>query len=210
MTRFSAKGLPFTTASCARRTLAAATSFMASVIFCVFFTELMRALRAFRPALCTCAGGGWSAPGHGPPGCTPGATGTPHLQLAALGAAAGPAGAGEAGQIAGPPAAGLAVGQGVQHASHDARRALCLRPRKVAKAESRQGTTQAPAWGARGRWGHLQACPPGAGRLISLLAAEAPEAAPSACHIRRGAVAGHSLWRQAAACAAKWPCPPLA
>ena len=38
----SEKGREETTASCARRTLAAATSFMASVIFCVFLTESMR------------------------------------------------------------------------------------------------------------------------------------------------------------------------
>jgi hypothetical protein len=40
--RFSLKGRPLTTAAWARRTLAAATSFMASVIFMVFFTEPMR------------------------------------------------------------------------------------------------------------------------------------------------------------------------
>ena len=54
LTRFSEKGLPLTTASCAFRTLAAATSFMASVIFCVFFTDPMRDFNSFRPALCTC------------------------------------------------------------------------------------------------------------------------------------------------------------
>ena len=55
LTRFSEKGRPLTTASCARRTLAAATSFMASVIFCVFFTLPMRELSSFRPAFCTCS-----------------------------------------------------------------------------------------------------------------------------------------------------------
>ena len=49
-TRFSEKGRPFTTASCARLTLAAATSFMASVIFCVFLTELMRSRVSLSPA----------------------------------------------------------------------------------------------------------------------------------------------------------------
>jgi len=39
-TRFSEKGRPLTTASWALRTLAAATSFMASVIFLVFFTDV--------------------------------------------------------------------------------------------------------------------------------------------------------------------------
>ena len=53
-TRFSANGRPFTTASCARRTLAAATSFIASVIFCVFFTELIRSRVSFSPAT-TCS-----------------------------------------------------------------------------------------------------------------------------------------------------------
>ena len=53
LTRFSAKGRPFTTASCARRTLAAATSFMASVIFCVLFTDAIRSRVSFRPAM-TC------------------------------------------------------------------------------------------------------------------------------------------------------------
>jgi hypothetical protein len=46
-----------TTASCARRTLAAATSFMASVIFIVFFTESIRPLSSFWPAT-ICAGRG--------------------------------------------------------------------------------------------------------------------------------------------------------
>lgn len=53
-TRFSAKGRPFTTASCARRTLAAATSFMASVIFLVFDTDPIRSRISLSPAQ-TCA-----------------------------------------------------------------------------------------------------------------------------------------------------------
>jgi hypothetical protein len=54
LTRFSAKGRPFTTASCARRTFAAATSFIASVIFFVFFTETMRSRSSLIPAPHTC------------------------------------------------------------------------------------------------------------------------------------------------------------
>ena len=54
-TRFSEKGRPLTTASWARRTFAAATSFMASVIFCVFFTEPIRALSSLSPAFWTCS-----------------------------------------------------------------------------------------------------------------------------------------------------------
>lgn len=50
-TRFSENGRPFTTASCARRTLAAATSFIASVIFCVFFTVAIRSRKSFNPAV---------------------------------------------------------------------------------------------------------------------------------------------------------------
>ena len=57
LTRFSAKGRPLTTASCARRTFAAATSFMASVIFIVFFTESIRPLSSFWPAT-ICGGRG--------------------------------------------------------------------------------------------------------------------------------------------------------
>jgi hypothetical protein len=53
LTRFSEKGRPFTTASCARRTLAAATSFMASVIFCVFFTVAIRSRKSFKLAVTT-------------------------------------------------------------------------------------------------------------------------------------------------------------
>lgn len=49
-TKFSEKGRPFTTASCARLTLAAATSFMASVIFCVFLMELIRSRVSLSPA----------------------------------------------------------------------------------------------------------------------------------------------------------------
>jgi hypothetical protein len=60
-TRFSAKGRPLMTASWARRTLAAATSFMAEVIFWVFFTELM--LRGGRRAASAAA----ELPGCAPP-----------------------------------------------------------------------------------------------------------------------------------------------
>lgn len=52
--RFSEKGRPFTTESCARRTLAAATSFIASVIFLVFLMESMRSRSSFMPAWQTC------------------------------------------------------------------------------------------------------------------------------------------------------------
>ena len=48
LTRFSEKGRPFCTAFCARRTFAAATSFMASVIFFVFLTDVMRSRRFLR------------------------------------------------------------------------------------------------------------------------------------------------------------------
>jgi hypothetical protein len=55
LTRFSEKGRPFTTASCARRTFAAATSFIASVIFLVPFTDVIRSRSCLMLALQTCA-----------------------------------------------------------------------------------------------------------------------------------------------------------
>lgn len=56
LTRFSEKGLPLTTASWARRTFAAATNFIASVIFWVFFTVEILSRVSFRPAD-TCSSG---------------------------------------------------------------------------------------------------------------------------------------------------------
>lgn len=54
LTKFSEKGRPLTTASWARLTFAAATSFIASVIFWVFLTELIRSRRALPLALNIC------------------------------------------------------------------------------------------------------------------------------------------------------------
>ena len=45
--RVSENGRERSTASCARRTLAAATSFMAEVIFLVFFTDVTRSRSSF-------------------------------------------------------------------------------------------------------------------------------------------------------------------
>merc|ERR1719329_1320391 len=53
LTRLSENGRALMTASCARRTLAAATSFIASVIFFVEFTDAMRSRISFWDALCT-------------------------------------------------------------------------------------------------------------------------------------------------------------
>mmetsp|Transcript_3320 Transcript_3320/g.7489 ORF Transcript_3320/g.7489 Transcript_3320/m.7489 type:complete len:285 (-) Transcript_3320:136-990(-) len=54
LTRFSEKGRPFWTAVCARRTFAAATSFMASVIFFVFLMLPMRSRRSLSDSHTTC------------------------------------------------------------------------------------------------------------------------------------------------------------
>ena len=59
--RVSEKGRVLSTASWARRTLAAATSFMAEVIFLVFFTEPTRSRSSLTLALDTHANPGTSA-----------------------------------------------------------------------------------------------------------------------------------------------------
>ena len=58
LTRDSEKGRALITASCARRTLAAATSFIASVILRVPLTEAMRSRISLPDAFMTCRSGG--------------------------------------------------------------------------------------------------------------------------------------------------------